>query len=134
MDYDICLICLDNIDINDIIIPSDCNCKVKLHLSCLELIKKHNMLCPICRIKTNNNNTLNSSNNYLYDSLIISILIIVTIIILIIMLLSNDYLLRCVYYIYIYTIVPVYTCFIIAHVFYYIIDVLKISLFILRLT
>jgi hypothetical protein len=62
MECDICVICLDDIEIKDIIIPSNCNCKVKIHLLCLELIKKNNMLCPICRIKSNN--TLNSSNNY----------------------------------------------------------------------
>ena len=39
MEYDTCLICLDILD-KDIITPTNCNCKVKLHLSCLKLIKR----------------------------------------------------------------------------------------------
>jgi hypothetical protein len=114
MEYDICLICLDNIDNKDKIIPTNCNCKVKLHISCLELIKQNNMLCPICRIKTKNNITINSSNNYLSDSLIIIKLIFATI--------TSIYLISCGYFAwyfyYMYFMVPIYTSYII-YVFNY---------------
>ena len=98
MNNDTCLICLDTIDIKDMILPHNCNCKVKLHLSCLELIKQYNMLCPICRIKSINKITLNSSNNYVYVRLIISNLIIITVIVIFL----YSYLLRYVYYIYLF--------------------------------
>jgi hypothetical protein len=120
MNYDICLICLDNIDNKDKIM-TNCNCKIKLHISCLELIKQHNMLCPICRIKTknnitinnSNNITINSSNNYLSDSLIIIKLIFATITS--IFFISYGYFAW--YFYYMYFMVPIYTCYII-HVFY----------------
>jgi hypothetical protein len=67
MEYDICLLCLDNIDIKDMIITSKCNCRIKLHLSCFELIKKNGMLCPVCRIKyTSTINTVSLYSQYFY--------------------------------------------------------------------
>ena len=108
MDNETCLICLDTIDIKDMILPPNCNCKIKLHLSCLELIKQNNMLCQICRIKINNI-TINSSNNYLSDSLLIIKLIFATITS--ILFISRGYFAW--YYYYMYFMVPIYTCYII---------------------
>ncbi len=48
---DKCLFCFDQLsNIENIITPKYCNCKVYLHLECLSLIEKTGMLCPICRI------------------------------------------------------------------------------------
>jgi hypothetical protein len=50
-DKDNCLICLDLIKNQNYTFPKHCNCKVKLHLECLNQIEKYKLLCPICRIK-----------------------------------------------------------------------------------
>lgn len=56
-DEDTCLICLENIEnIDHLVFPKHCKCKVKMHLQCLNQINKIGMLCPICRIKKNNPN------------------------------------------------------------------------------
>jgi len=52
-----CLICLD--DDKNLINPKHCSCKVYLHKKCLFMIESYGLLCPICRIKTNNFNKPN---------------------------------------------------------------------------
>ena len=44
-----CCICLDTII--DISYPEYCNCKIKMHKKCLELVELNGLKCPICRIK-----------------------------------------------------------------------------------
>ncbi len=67
---DKCLFCFDQLsNIENIINPKYCNCKVYLHLECLSLIEKTGMLCPICRININtlpvvNQQLLNSNYTY----------------------------------------------------------------------
>ena len=46
-----CCICLS--DDNYLIHPKNCECKVFLHNICLNICEKYGLLCPICRIKTN---------------------------------------------------------------------------------
>ena len=58
-DEDKCLVCLDSINNNLFTYPKHCNCKVKLHLECLNQIEKNKLLCPICRIKSLQNNFSN---------------------------------------------------------------------------
>ncbi len=70
---DKCLFCLDTLisepeKLTNITNPKYCNCKIYLHLECLKLIESIGMLCPICRIKTNNNvQILNQINNNEYN-------------------------------------------------------------------
>lgn len=66
-DIDKCLICLENIDTENTSFPKHCNCKVKIHLQCLNLLMNSGLLCPICRIKKHDNyeiiNHLNHDNH-----------------------------------------------------------------------
>jgi len=47
-----CSICFEEMD-NDIVTNDTCDCNVFFHKPCLDSCRKHNILCPICRIKTN---------------------------------------------------------------------------------
>lgn len=51
---DNCCICLDTI-INTSY-PKYCNCRIKIHKECLELVELNGLKCPICRIKNVKNN------------------------------------------------------------------------------
>ena len=48
---DYCIICLDDINKNDIIDSTGyCNCKIKYHKKCLNIMQtKYNLLCVVCR-------------------------------------------------------------------------------------
>lgn len=51
---DKCLFCLELMEEEQKIVnPKYCECKIKLHLSCLTQIENTDLLCSICRIKTN---------------------------------------------------------------------------------
>jgi E3 ubiquitin-protein ligase DOA10 len=72
-----CMICIQNISYNDIVILpitnlSGCNCKGQYHKKCLEdwFIHKNDYTCPICLIKFNaykeyNDNFVAMYNNYI---------------------------------------------------------------------
>ncbi len=49
---DICLLCLDEINSNNWVMPQNCSCKVKIHSNCFSQITSNGLLCPICRIKS----------------------------------------------------------------------------------
>ena len=44
-----CCICLDTVI--DTSYPKYCNCRIKMHKECLELVELNGLHCPICRIK-----------------------------------------------------------------------------------
>ena len=59
-----CIICLDEINCKNYMIPAHCKCQIKIHTNCFnKVINNMGLLCPICRIKPNSNNLSNNLSN-----------------------------------------------------------------------
>ena len=75
-----CLICLDENNCKNYMMPTNCNCRIKIHPNCFNQIISIGLLCPICRIKSNSNNLSDAqlNNKLLFDISLISFYTIIT--------------------------------------------------------